>query len=110
MQNSKPRIRPTTLATILIVVGLLLALGASVPIFLVRFMAESGAGLRFVERLMVATPMAIASALMIGGARYGMRARAGAGDAPGGARQGLFMVGVMAGTIAGLVALLSLLA
>jgi hypothetical protein len=89
------------LAMIVIAAGFLLAVGWSVPMFFARFMAESGPGLTVGERLLVAVPMAVASAMLVGGGNHGLH-RMGDAEQRGG-RRALFVGGVMTGTVAGLV-------
>ena len=103
MHNPGKRLSPTTLATILVLLGLLLAAGSSVVMFFARFFAESGPGLGFMERAMIATPMIIAIALLVAGGMHGTRAQERAGGPGGDGWRALFIGGVMIGVLAGLV-------
>lgn len=102
--------RSRALAVVLVVLGLLLAVGWSVLIVPALFMAESGAGLDILERLLVAAPMAIASGLLVTGGARGLRPRHDSTAVHGVGLRAVFVGGVMLGAIAGMAALGFLLA
>ena len=100
--------RSRAVAIGLVVLGFIIFFGAGALLFFALFYAEAGAGLRLTERLLIATPMAVASALLIGGGRLGLRANQQ--PEPHGAHRAILVGGIMLGALAGMAAFLYLIA
>ena len=100
--------RSRTVAILLVVLGLVIAIGAGALLFFAVFYAEAGAGLTFTERLLITTPMAVAAALLIGCGRLGIGNNQH--PEPRGAHRAILIGGIMLGAVAGMAALLYLTA